>query len=70
MSSSNHYKASDKRLVALGGNAIHPEGIRGTGQEQFDIASEAAKTQPSHISGRPTGRCWGIRAAEFRIDQR
>jgi hypothetical protein len=37
MSSSNHYKASDKLLVALGGNAIHPEGIR---------------------------------AAEFRIDQR
>ena len=33
----------DRLLVALGGNAIHPEGIRGTGQEQFDIASEAAR---------------------------
>lgn len=42
MPSSNYHKMPDKLLVALGGNAIHPEGIRGTGQEQFDIASEAA----------------------------
>ena len=43
MSSSNNHKVPDKLLIALGGNAVHPEGIRGTGKEQFDIASEAAK---------------------------
>lgn len=31
-----------KLLIALGGNAIHPEGIKGTGQEQFDVAATAA----------------------------
>ena len=34
----------EKLVVALGGNAIHPEGLRGTGQEQFDISSEAARS--------------------------
>jgi len=33
----------DKLLIALGGNAIHPEGIKGTGPEQFDIAATAAR---------------------------
>ena len=33
----------DRLLVALGGNAIHPESIRGSGQEQFAIAAEAAR---------------------------
>jgi carbamate kinase len=36
-------KTPDRLLVALGGNAIHPEGIRGTGKEQFDIAYSAAQ---------------------------
>jgi carbamate kinase len=32
----------DNLLIALGGNAIHPEGIKGTGPEQFDLAAAAA----------------------------
>ncbi len=32
----------EKLIIALGGNAIHPAGIKGTGEEQFDIASRAA----------------------------
>lgn len=34
----------EKLIVALGGNAIHPAGIKGTGKEQFDIAAEAANS--------------------------
>src|SRR5512146_772641 len=30
-------------LIAVGGNAIHPEGIRGTPQEQVDIVAATAK---------------------------
>ncbi|MBE0586300.1 MAG: carbamate kinase [Desulfofustis sp.] len=37
-----HTTMPDKLLIALGGNAIHPEGIKGTGQEQFDVAAAAA----------------------------
>jgi len=37
-----HINIPDKLLIALGGNAIHPEGIKGTGQEQFDFAAAAA----------------------------
>jgi carbamate kinase len=33
-----------KLLVALGGNAIHPEGIRGTGAEQVNYAMDAARS--------------------------
>ena len=29
-------------IIALGGNAIHPAGIKGTGKEQFQIAAEAS----------------------------
>jgi len=36
-------KVPDKLLVALGGNAIHPEGIKGTGKEQVKIAAQASK---------------------------
>lgn len=42
MTETNKHKMPGRLLVALGGNAIHPEGIRGTGQEQFDIAAQAA----------------------------
>ena len=31
----------DRLLIAVGGNAIHPEGIRGTSEEQMQIAAEA-----------------------------
>jgi carbamate kinase len=31
-------------LVAVGGNAIHPAGIKGTGEEQFVIAARAGRT--------------------------
>ncbi|BDD87941.1 carbamate kinase [Desulfofustis limnaeus] len=37
------YGIPEKLLIALGGNAIHPEGIRGTGQEQFAMAAAAAQ---------------------------
>lgn len=42
MSSISQTQLPDKLITALGGNAIHPAGIRGTGKEQFDIAAEAA----------------------------
>ncbi|HIC24566.1 MAG TPA: carbamate kinase, partial [Gammaproteobacteria bacterium] len=32
----------DRLLIAVGGNAIHPEGIRGTSEEQMQVAAEAA----------------------------
>ena len=31
-------------LIAIGGNAIHPEGIKGTSEEQMTVAAEAAQT--------------------------
>jgi carbamate kinase len=31
-------------LIAVGGNAIHPEGIKGTPEEQMTVAAEAAQT--------------------------
>ena len=31
-------------LIAVGGNAIHPEGIRGTAEEQMQTAARAART--------------------------
>ena len=33
----------DRLLIAVGGNAIHPEGIRGTSEEQMHIAAETAE---------------------------
>ncbi len=42
MSGISQLQLPDKLIIALGGNAIHPAGIRGTGKEQFDIAAEAA----------------------------
>jgi carbamate kinase len=44
MAAASSKKVPPKLLVALGGNAIHPEGIKGTGPEQFDIALKAART--------------------------
>ena len=29
-------------IIALGGNAIHPSGIKGTSEEQFQIARDTA----------------------------
>ena len=43
MVESSHKLFPNKLLVALGGNAIHPEGIKGTGEEQFGFAREASK---------------------------
>lgn len=34
----------DRLIVAVGGNAIHPSGIRGTSEEQVAIAGETART--------------------------
>ncbi len=34
----------NKLLIALGGNAIHPEGIKGTGEEQVNFALAAARS--------------------------
>ena len=31
-------------LIAVGGNAIHPEGIKGTPEEQMTVAADAAQT--------------------------
>lgn len=42
MSGISQPQLPDKLIIALGGNAIHPAGIRGTGKEQFDIAADAA----------------------------
>ena len=30
-------------IIAIGGNATHPEGIRGTPNEQADVAARTAK---------------------------
>ena len=43
MAHSSHNLFPDRLIVALGGNAIHPEGIKGTGEEQFEFAREASK---------------------------
>ncbi|NNF46948.1 MAG: carbamate kinase [Desulfofustis sp.] len=43
MTGASHKLFPDKLLVALGGNAIHPEGIKGTGQEQFEFAQQASE---------------------------
>ena len=43
MSKSSHKLFPDRLIVALGGNAIHPEGIKGTGEEQFEYAGQASK---------------------------
>ena len=37
-------KLPRRLLVAVGGNAIHPEGIKGTSEEQMEVASAAAIT--------------------------
>lgn len=42
MSGNSQMLLPKKLIIALGGNAIHPAGIKGTGKEQFDIAAEAA----------------------------
>ena len=42
MSNTAQRSLPDKLIVALGGNAIHPAGIKGTGEEQFEIAAEAS----------------------------
>ena len=42
MSGNSRGLLPEKLIIALGGNAIHPAGIKGTGEEQFDIASQAA----------------------------
>lgn len=34
----------DRLIVAIGGNAIHPSGIRGTSEEQVAVAGDTAKT--------------------------
>ncbi|MEE2803893.1 MAG: carbamate kinase [Pseudomonadota bacterium] len=33
----------ERLLIAVGGNAIHPEGIRGTSEEQMQVAAETAQ---------------------------
>ena len=33
----------DRLIIAIGGNAIHPEGIRGTAEEQHKLAAETAQ---------------------------
>ena len=39
-----------KRLViAIGGNATHPEGIRGTPSEQVEVAAKLGGFYPSHV---------------------
>ncbi len=43
MSGNSQELLPEKLIIALGGNAIHPAGIKGTGEEQFDIAAKAAK---------------------------
>ena len=35
---------NDRILVAVGGNAIHPDDIIGTSDEQRDLAAQAART--------------------------
>jgi len=42
MSNTAQRSLPDKLIVALGGNAMHPAGIKGTGEEQFEIAAEAS----------------------------
>lgn len=42
MSNTAQRSLPEKLIVALGGNAIHPAGIKGTGEEQFEIAAEAS----------------------------
>jgi carbamate kinase len=37
------YDIPSRMLIAIGGNAIHPEGIAGTPQEQIDIVAATAK---------------------------
>lgn len=34
----------DRLVIAIGGNAIHPEGIRGTSQEQVELAAATGKS--------------------------
>lgn len=43
MTKVNKQLLPEKLIVALGGNAIHPAGIKGTGEEQFQIAAAASK---------------------------
>lgn len=53
MAHSSHNLFPDTLIVALGGKPIHPEGINGTGEEQFEFAREASKallTLPQDIT--------------------
>ena len=36
----SHDAVPDRLIIAIGGNAIHPEGIRGTAEEQEKLAAE------------------------------
>mgnify|MGYP002525190708 FL=1 len=45
MTSLTHSRELPPRLlIAVGGNAIHPQGIKGTPEEQMDTAASAAQT--------------------------
>ena len=45
MTSPTHSRELPPRLlIAVGGNAIHPQGIKGTPEEQMDTAARAAQT--------------------------
>src|SRR5262245_41194639 len=33
----------DRLIIAIGGNAIHPEGSRGTAEEQAELAAQTAR---------------------------
>ena len=47
----------DALLVAIGGNATHPENIRGTTEEQEAVAESAANALLPLIASRGTA-CW------------
>ena len=40
---SGHGHRAERLLVAVGGNAIHPSGIRGTPSEQLELAARAGR---------------------------
>ena len=41
----SHDAVPDRLIIAIGGNAIHPEGIRGTAEEQEKLAAEIGMTE-------------------------
>ena len=48
---------SDSLLVAIGGNATHPENIRGTHEEQERVAERAARSLLPLVC-KATTACW------------